>query len=172
MKKGNALQFSADGTEFVFLFSSGIESAAFTSKKTGFAAVTDLAQKGKISVEEFSKFRDEILDAENLVWEDSEPERISFLGLLIGMAMSSSGSSILDQMHAPEEPVTIAYLKMCDCGGSHGRIYCKTAYTGRLDSKGEASVYLNELKKKGLVDDVEFEKVKSEIENSGLDLDE
>jgi len=176
MKKGNVLQFSADGSEFVFLFSTGTESTAFTSKKSGFEALVDLTKNGKIEAEEFDAMRDQIAYAENLPWEKSDPERMGFADFLIGMMMSrsisSSISSILDRMHAPEEPVTVAYLKMCDCGGSHGRIYCKRVYTGRIDSKEEAMVYLNDLKEKGLVDDEEFAKVKSEIESSGLDLDE
>ena len=172
MKKGNYLEFSTDKTEFIVMFSDGKESIAFTSKKSGFDAILDLAKESKISIGELSKMQDEILNAKNLSWEDSEPEGIIFINLLFRMAMASSISSVLDRMHAPEEPVTVAYLKMCDCGRSHGRIYCKAAYTGRLDSKEEAMVYLNDLKEKGLVDEEEFAKVKSEIESSGLDLNE
>ena len=166
MKNGNVLQFSADGTEFIFKFADGSESAAILTKSAGFEAITDLIRREKISVSEFSKFREEILDAENLPYSEEDLETIpSFIGL-DGFLMSLM--SLMEMRHAPDEPVTVAYYAMCDCGGNHGRIYSKTAFTIRLDSKEEALFYLDHMKKEEIVNEEEYLKVKSEIEASKL----
>jgi len=169
MKKGNTLEFSTDGTEFIFRFADGSESPAFKSKDAGFESLSDLVRKHKISDAESSKMRDEILDAENLTWKEKSenPETIT---IVIGGfdPTLSMLMAFLAMATAPDEPVEVACLKMCDCGGSHGRIYCKTAFTCRLDSKEEALFYLDHMKKEEIVNEEEYLKVKSEIEASIL----
>ncbi len=173
----NKIEFSKDGNSFSFIFADGSESLEIGSIETGFKAITDLAQKGKITVEEFGEFRDQILQAENLPWSEKRKVEVNIgfplgLGLLGGvlseLAEVSSLSSLLDLAHAPDEPVEVAYFKMCDCGGDHGRIYCKECYTGMITSKKQANRYLNELQAKKAISLEEIQKVKEEITASKL----
>jgi hypothetical protein len=61
-----------------------------------------------------------------------------------------------------------AYLKMDDDGKS-GMIYCrKRCSTGKFDSKKMARDLLEYLRDEGFVSQKEFEKVRTEIENSAL----
>ena len=180
MKKKNSIKFSEDGTEFKFIFADGTESIEFQSKEAGFKAVADLANKKKITVGEFGEIRDQIFQADNLPWSEKKKVSISvgilgdfgiLGGLLAKMAEVETLSSLLDLAHAPEEPVETAYFKMCDCGGDHGRIYCKECYTGMINSKKQAMNYLNELQGKEFITVEEIVKVREEVEGSKLPVE-
>jgi len=165
----NKIEFSKDGTSFSFIFANGSESLEINSKEAGFRAITDLAKKDKITVEEFGEFRDQILQAENLPWNESQKINVNIgfirgLGSLAELVLLTSLSDLLDE---PDEPVEIAYLKICDCG-HHGRIYCKDLYTGQFSSKEHGMHYLANLKEEGEINSEEFDKVKTEIESSSL----
>ncbi len=180
----NRLQFSEDGTEFKIIFKSEGESITFTSKETGFKAITDMAEKKKITVGEFSEMRNQILAEERLPWaEDRNSEEYGFnffgsslLDMLFGrggLGGFGFGASIsfdnLEQLFfAPKEPVEIAYFKMCDCGGNHGRIYTKGWFTRALRNRSEAEAALEELKGVKAINEAELEKVKAEIAQSPL----
>jgi hypothetical protein len=166
MKK-NCIEFMNGGKEFIIKFADGAESLAIESKKEGFEAITKLAQEKKITVDEFSVMRDQILHADNLPWDKKS--------ISIGIVVDSLSleflllSSFIDFLESQTEPPEIAYLKMCDrCDENHGRIYTKTCYSSDFETKEIALIYLDKLKKEGYVDDSEFAKVKSEIEKSAL----
>jgi len=166
----NKIEFSKDGKSFSLLFSNGLEILEFNSKQAGFKAITDLAQKSKITVEEFGKFRDQILQAEHLPWDETKKTNVEIglpggLGLLAGLILLSGMSDLSNE---PDEPVETAYFKMCDCGGNHGRVYCKDCYTGQFSSKTHGIHYLADLKKEEEITSEEFDKVKAEIESSSL----
>lgn len=165
MKK-NCIEFTDGGKEFIIKFANGAESLAIESKKEGFEAITKLAQEKKITVDEFSEMRDQILHAENLPWDEKE--------ISIGIIVDSSLleflllSSFLESLDSQEEPPEIAYLKLCEDCGDHGKICARTCYTPDFRSKKVALSILNGLKDDGDVNDEEFEKVKLEIEQSAL----
>lgn len=167
----NVIKFSEDGSEFQFLFIGGGESDFYSSKKEGFKALTDLSQKGKITVEEFSEIRNQILDSENLPWDEGREITVAVIGGGIGllgeMLLGSSLSSLADVLAQPDEPVEVAYFKPCDCG-KHGRIYCKTGHSKNQTSKKYALGCLDHFKEEGHITEDEYSKVKAEIEASSL----
>lgn len=179
----NSIIFSEDKTSFHFIFAGGKESDNFQSKKAGFEALVDLANQERISYEEFVEMRDQIFKTDELAW--SEPKKhsisvevISMPGMFGGFGFPGFGGGLLESfmaleslsrmLHSPDEPVEVAYFKMCECGGNHGRIYFKAGYTGTIGSKKHAINYLNELKEKKLITDEEITKMKTEIEGSKL----
>ena len=160
--KTNQVKFSADGTQFQIIFKTGAESDYFTSKEAGFKAITDLAGKNKIDIADFNTMRDQILEAKKLPWSKAGKQsrrRSPFhgMGFLMAMLLMDSIKEIDDSLFAPDEPVKVAYFKMCQCGGLHGRIYCKEGFTSRLVSQKDANEVL--------------EKLKAEIEQSGLPVE-
>lgn len=172
----NKIEFLKDGASFSFLFADGSEGFEIGSKESGFKVIMDLLKKSKITVEEFGKFQKQITQAENLPW--NEKKKVEMSGLFGGLGLLSEFlpelieigllSSILEEIHAPNEPVTIAYFKMCECGGDHGRIYFQIGYTGEIRSKKHAMNYLKDLQGKTMITVEEFAKVKTEIEGSKL----
>lgn len=115
--------------------------------------------------------------AENLPWSEKKEIDVNIgiplgLGLLGGLfskiAEIEALSSLVDLAHAPDEPVEVAYFKMCDCGGDHGRIYCRNCYTSMLMSKKHANICLNKLQAENFITVEEIEKLKKEIEDSKL----
>lgn len=166
----NKIEFSEDGKSFSFIFADGSESLEINSKQAGFEAVTDLVSKLKITVEEYGEFQKQILQAENLPWNEREKTNVTValsggLGLLEELVLLSALADLLSE---PDEPVEMAYFKMCDCGQNHGRIYFKTGYTGGIRSKKHAMYYLANLKEEEEIDFAEFDKVSAEIESSLL----
>lgn len=155
----NKIEFSKDGTSFSFIFSDNSEVIEINSKEAGFKAILDLASKLKITTEEYGEFQKQILQAENLPW--GEP--IRNITIVIGVI----SDSVLPKDTIPKnyKPVEIACFKKCKCGGNHGRIYCKKVFTDLLHGKEEALLSLDKLKKGDYLDDNEFIKVKTEIEN-------
>jgi hypothetical protein len=162
----NCIEFTNGGKEFIIKFADGAESLAIESKIEGFEAITKLAQKKKITVDEFSEMRDQILKSENLPWDKKS--------ISIGIVIDSLSlefllvSSFLDFLESQTEPPEIAYLKLCEKCGNHGKIVAREGYTGDFNTKKIALIYLDKLKKEGYVNDDEFTKVKSEIEESAL----
>jgi hypothetical protein len=159
MKK-NVIEFSKDGSSFSFNFANGSESFEIDSKEAGFKAISELAQKSKITVEEFGEFCDQILKAENLPWSDSMQKVMvvigggDFLDFLLGL---------LEDIN-PYEPVEIAYFNKCKCGENHGHIYFVDGCSTMLEGKAEALSVLDTLKVEGHVSLEEYAKVKAEIE--------
>lgn len=171
MDNKNVLQFSENGTEFHFIFANGGESVSYESKEAGYKAIADLANNKKITLKEFGEMRNQILLAENLPW--GEPVKRPFsgtIGLLLGLSAMSIISEISESMQALEEdPVEVATFRLCDCGKLHGRIFLKDGGgTSLLENKQQAFSALDAIKKAGHMTDEEFEKVKLEIENSGM----
>ena len=156
----NVIVFSKDGSSFSFNFGNGSESFEIVSKEAGFKAITDLAQKGKITVEEFGEFRDQILKAENLPWSDSTKK----VTVVIGENFLDFFLRLLEDITSSDEPVEVATFKKCECGENHGQIYCRDCYTGMLEGKADALLALDVLKVEGHVSLEEFAKVKTEIE--------
>jgi hypothetical protein len=184
----NSLKFSEDKKTFtlVLAMNEGTETPVYRSKEKGFRVITALANNGNISPTDFRKFRDQILKTDELPWGEPKPSNLPS-SILAGLLISSSSGfglsgfdfggpsrnfselmSILDFFAVPDKPVDIAYLKMCDCGSNHGRIYCKKCYTTLLDSKEQATMGLNLLKERNEISDDEFKKIKAEIEASRL----
>lgn len=167
----NVLQFSEDGTEFHFIFANGSESLSYGSKEEGYKAIADLANSKKITVKEFREMRDQILSSEKLPW--TEPSKRSFpgaLGLLLALASIPFIEEISESFQTlGDDPVEIATFKLCGCGKIHGRIFLKNGGgSSLLESKQFAFFMLDSMKKANHVTDEEFEKVKLEIENSGM----
>ena len=172
MNKKSVIKFAKNGLSFVIETTNGGETTEINSKEEGFKAITKLTADKKITPEDFSEMRDQILNAEKLPWSESREISVS-IGILDGNPLpeiltGSIMSFMSDITDHPDEPVEIAFLKMCNSCHKHGRIYTKTYYTGRLDSKKEAIDSLEEFKKRGYVSEEEFIKVKSEIEASTL----
>jgi hypothetical protein len=170
----NSLTFSEDGTSFIINFASGSESFDIYSKEEGIKAISILAKDSKITDEDRTAMRDQILEAKNLPWwsTDKKTGRLfsdsAFSKIFLEVALLSSFLSLGDTYAAPDEPVEEAYLKVCSNCKKHGRIYTKKCYTNDLDSKANAMEVLNKLKELDEVSSEEYEKVKKQIEESAL----
>jgi len=165
---GNNLKFSEDGSSFVFVFANGSESMEINSKKEGFAALASLLEKGRISKEELNKFKDEIVEAENLDWDD-----IIHIGIGISMIPSASPLDFLKLIlskikNEDKKPVEIACFEVCENCGKHGVIFTKKCFSSDLTSKKEALEVLDNMKNKNFLSSAEFEKVHAEILASSL----
>ena len=162
----NSIRFNEKGDEFQFIFVGGGESIAYTSKIEGLKAICDLHEKEKITDEDFKKFGIEITSAENLPDTDPDDNPFKSLGgvssLLAGLIMMS----MIDNL--PDQPTDVAYFKMCNCGGDHGRIYVKKGLTSKLSSKKEARHCITFFKENNLISDEESSKLEKEIEESIL----
>ena len=174
MKK-NEIKFSESGTSFTFIFASGSESLEISSKEEGFKAITNLASEKKITPEEFTAFRDQILGAEKLPWSENRKtkRRIPFpvIPALLGLAILSAVIDDEDESH--DEEVKKACFRVCPNCGKHGKLILREEWSSsNLSTKAMAFCALEEARKRDLVTDEEFEEVKSQIEKSSLPVGE
>jgi len=162
------LKFSENGTSFVINLANGSETMEITSKEEGFKAIVTLIGDKKITPKEFSEMRGQILGAEKLPL--GGPKNVSISIAIVGddFLTGKGPLTIGDIMARPEKPVKVAYFKVCESCGKHGRIYTKTSFTSEITSQKEAIFYIEVLKKRKNVTDEEFQKVKTEIEASTL----
>lgn len=160
----NVIEFSEDGKSFAIKFANGKEPLDIESKKEGLETISKLVIAKKISSEEFKEMGQQILEAKELS-DGVKAEKDDFLKGIMGFI---SLMAIAEIFPFPDEPVKEAYLYICKKCQKHGAIYGRNFQIGPFDSKKQANICLEQIKKEGVINEAEYNKVKAEIESSPL----